>query len=396
MSRIVFAWEAGSGLGHILPHLSLIRALQSSGHEVVFIARDLGRSIGFLSPLGVKCFQAPLRFEPIHGMVQVPCTYAHILHNMGFDCPHLLWGMTQGWRTLLKEIRPSLVILDHAPTALLACRTIGIKALLTGTGFVIPPIVSPFPNLRSRAHKDLAELENDESRILHVVNRVLKHFKYKALETLCELFAGIPTCLTSFPELDPYSAEREETRYYGVSTDGYGDAPQWPGHDGFKIFAYLKPSPLLPSLLGAISQQQFTSLVYIGQKNQHFAKMYTSPKLRFVPRPLNLANIGTQADAVVLNGTHNTTAQMLLAGKPIINHPLYLEQEITANSVKSLGAGEVYREKHAQSATSLLNDLVTCKNKKHNAFLFSRKHSNLYGGKRKDSINNFIIEKLNM
>ena len=47
-----------------------------------------------------------------------------------------------------------------------------------------------------------------------------------------------------------------------------------------------------------------------------------------------------ECDLALLNGEHGVTAEMLLAGKPIVQVPLNLEQEMTADSVARMGAGE--------------------------------------------------------
>ena len=44
---------------------------------------------------------------------------------------------------------------------------------------------------------------------------------------------------------------------------------------------------------------------------------------------------------MVLNGTHGSTAAVLLAGKPVVQLPIYLEQVVLARRTAALGAGRL-------------------------------------------------------
>ncbi len=40
MAKILFTWELGGGLGHVVPYLGVIAGLQHRGHRVAFALRD--------------------------------------------------------------------------------------------------------------------------------------------------------------------------------------------------------------------------------------------------------------------------------------------------------------------------------------------------------------------
>jgi UDP:flavonoid glycosyltransferase YjiC (YdhE family) len=52
-----------------------------------------------------------------------------------------------------------------------------------------------------------------------------------------------------------------------------------------------------------------------------------------------MERVAAECDLGILNGTHTTTANLLVAGKPTLHFPLYLEQHLTAQKVEELGAG---------------------------------------------------------
>jgi UDP:flavonoid glycosyltransferase YjiC (YdhE family) len=64
------------------------------------------------------------------------------------------------------------------------------------------------------------------------------------------------------------------------------------------------------------------------------------PTLHVAERRIDVAAASRECDLAVLNGGHGVTCEMLLAGKPVLAVPLVLEQQMTGDAVKRVGAGE--------------------------------------------------------
>ena len=95
-------------MGHMVPYIPLVNSLQAMGYEVNFILRDLSRVEGLLGRNGVTCLQAPTKTFPIAYPIRTPCTYAHILHNMGWSDLEALTGMVRhGGASMISSIPPS-------------------------------------------------------------------------------------------------------------------------------------------------------------------------------------------------------------------------------------------------------------------------------------------------
>src|SRR4030042_6983406 len=327
MAKIVFTWELGSGMGHVMPYLSIVKALHTKGHEIIFILRDLGQSKLISEMYRATFFQEPVKISPIINPIKEPLTYVHVLHNNGFNDLGVLNGMVEGWRALFNTIKPDLVIFDHSPTALLAARGYAFKKIHMGGGFTIPAHVYPLPNLRLWLKTDTEILQHDEDDILATINKLLHKLRLAPLNQITDLFAGDPQVLHTLKELDPYK-ERKNGNYYGAWIDPGGEKPLWPEGKGKKIFAYLKPFPTLPSLLTTLLKLKSPSIIYIDKLGDKLKKQFTSPTLRFADKPQDMSKILAQCDLAILNATLNTTINLLLAGKPALHLPLYLEQWI--------------------------------------------------------------------
>jgi UDP:flavonoid glycosyltransferase YjiC (YdhE family) len=80
-------------------------------------------------------------------------------------------------------------------------------------------------------------------------------------------------------------------------------------------------------------------LIYASGVDDALKNQFRSPNLRFADAPVNLVKAAAECDVAILNGTHGSAAAMLLAGKPTLHIPIFLEQGVTAQAVAKLGAG---------------------------------------------------------
>src|SRR5438445_13046775 len=132
MSRILYAWELGTGYGHLGSVLPLAVRLRARGHEVVFARRDLTPPERFLGRRGFALLQAPVWLSERRGL-DLPVSYAEMLANFGFLDRAGLTGMVKAWRQLYALVQPDLLVIDHAPTALLAVRGTGSPLVVIAT-----------------------------------------------------------------------------------------------------------------------------------------------------------------------------------------------------------------------------------------------------------------------
>jgi hypothetical protein len=194
------------------------------------------------------------------------------------------------------------------------------------------------PNLRTWLKIKRERLLREEDYVLGVMNRVLSRFKAPSLKRIGELFSEDHRVLMTYKELDPYGPRPNED-YWGTWTTPIGEDPVWPDVPGKRVFAYLKPFPALPSLLDLLHRLEAPTLAYIPGLSPKVREKYLSSSLHFVDGPLNMERVAAKCDLGILNGTHTTTVNLLMAGKPTLHFPLYLEQHLTAHRVEQLGAG---------------------------------------------------------
>lgn len=343
MATILLAWELGGGLGHCVKLAPLATALVERGHAVCFAARDVVTAQRVLQNSKVKFFQSPCLASRSAPSIRQPRTWPQVLDPVGFGSDEALRALVSTWRTLLKLIEPDVVVCEHAPSALLASRWTPARRVVLGTGFSVPPDVSPLPDLSPWLGRQELAAVSHEQELLQRVNCLLAADGLPTLDRLSQLYADADASfLMTFRELDHHAC-RKEAEYFGCWSLAGGTEPRWPPGDEPKVFAYLKSmaGPFrVEAALAVLRELPIRTLAYVPQASPAVLSLQ-SPSLRICREPLDAAAVVEQCELAVLNGTSGTATQCLLGGVPLVMVPLFLEQAAFSRRVVELGAGLV-------------------------------------------------------
>jgi UDP:flavonoid glycosyltransferase YjiC (YdhE family) len=341
VSRIVFAWELGGGLGHLAPFRPIAERLAARGHEVTLAVRDVERVNTVFDSRAVRVVQAPICVKTYGGLAEPPLNYAEILMRYGYLDAPLLGGLLRAWRGLLDLARADVVIADHAPTALLAARARGTPRALFGITFSVPPAVSPTPGMRSWVQVPRERLASSDASVLDAINRCLDG-QAPRLAALHEIFDGALRLYLGLPELDAYGP-RDPGDYLGLYTAVAAFRPvTWPEGEGPRIFVYLHADySHVEAALAALERSGARCFVYLlGGTPAHWQK-YQGPRLAFSAEPVNLDAAVADCDLYVGHGGSGAAMSVLRAGKPMLLLPSQLEQFLLASILEKLGVARL-------------------------------------------------------
>ena len=374
VSRIAYAWELGGGFGHIGPFLPLARALRQRGHDVqCVVARvDLARQLA-----GDDFAWIPAPVFPEALRQGSPLSYSDILLRFGYAQADELYGLVQRWRDIFRQTGAAIVVADHAPTAMLAARTLGLPVLLFSSAFCVPPRLQPLPAMRPWHALPSGTLEGLDGQVLCSINAVLQRFGQAPLQSVGQLFDVAEDSLLGFPELDHY-ADRGPARYWGnLPAAGGGATLRWPGQPGKRVFAYLRTESLhheaALSALVALGQPSF---VFFPEAPQGMIERHAAPHMAFSRDPIDLASAMRDADAGITYANLSTTTGLLLNGKPGLTLPVQLEQFLLARRVEEMGAGLlVHPEQGADDLPEKLRRILFDAEFAQNARAFARKYA---------------------
>ena len=269
-----------------------------------------------------------------------PLSYSDILLRFGYANGEDLLGLVVAWRELMRLTGAQAVLADHAPTAILAARTLGIPVVLFCSGFYVPPRQRPLPNMRPWMALPPGQLDALENQALASINAVLERFGQPPFGAVAQLFDVAEDTLLGFPELDHY-ADRGPARYWGNLPDaGVGDAPAWPALPGKRIFGYLRTGTRHhEAALAALHALGQPTIVFFPDAPPALLERYAAPHLVFSATPLDLAQTAREADAAITYASLSTATSFLLKGKPLLLLPGHLEQFLLARRVEEMGAG---------------------------------------------------------
>lgn len=336
---ILLATELGSGHGHLAPLRAAAEHLRTRGLRCVFAVHQPEAA----ESLRLHEFGPVLAAPQGHAgaeAVAVQASYASLLHNCGFHRATALGGRLRIWRTLMQLGDVRAVLVDHAPTALLAARSLGLPAATLGVGFSLPPLHAPFPAYPGRVAEP-AVLRGNEEKVLAVVQAALAAVGAAPLNDLQALFADVYTGLITYPELDHYGTERPQA-YLGLPDFSAGLRVNWMTSPAPpRVLAYLRPGPQLEPLLQALSDSPVQVLVRLMDIAAHTLSRYQRPGMVLTDQNIWLRQALESCDAFVCSGSHGAVAEALLAGKPCLLQHVHWEQRLLAEQVQRHGAGVV-------------------------------------------------------
>lgn len=358
MSRILLAWELGTGFGHLGPFLSLAPGLLGRGHELHVAAREITGACNAVGSLPVAVHQAPLCLNTYSGLQEPPLNFAEILMRYGYLDPPMLRAMIIAWRSLLRLTSADLLIADHAPTALIAARLSGIPYALIGTPFSVPPDTHPTPNMRPWLEVPAQRLADSDARVLAAINAVLPAGA-EPLAQISQLFSRAPRFFIGVPETDTYGTRADAT-YLGLAgTNTGGILPVWPASTGKRVFAYLRADyPHTDAAMKVLTGSGSRVIAYINGAGPAALQRYAGQGATVVSGRVDLEQLFRQTDLCVTHGP-GTTLVALRLGVPVLILPQHLENFLFAQTLQRIGVCGLLRpESDPREITGLLAEML--------------------------------------
>ncbi len=375
MASILYAWEFGANLGHVGAFMPFAKALRQAGHSLHWAVTQPAEVGAFLAGEDFTWLPAPVHPEVRRDTP--PLSYADILLRFGYADPGALFGLVGAWRELMRLTRPRLVLADHAPTAVLAARTLDLPVMLFSNGFTLPPRERPLPNMRPWITVPAQQLQALDDGACRAINSVLHSHGKAPIEYTAQLFDVTEETMVTFPELDHYP-QRGPARYWGsLPSAGHGNAVAWPAVAGPRLFAYLRRETIHhPQVLDALLQLQLPTLVFYPGIDPELRERLRAPHLVILDRPADIGQMAREADCAITYASLATTTAFLLAGKPVLLLPGHLEQFMLARRVEEIGAGRLVNPEQAPGdLRGIIADLLDNPSWRDNARGFAAKYA---------------------
>lgn len=375
MKRILIAFELGGNLGHLSRCIPIASALRDRGHQVMFAVRDTRSAAGLLPRYSLPFIQAPAPSNQARG-ARTLANYSEMLIDYGYGDTVGLTGLVSSWVELIRLFKADTLLVDHAPTALMASYVAGVPAIAIGNGFAIPPQTSPQPSIRPWENTPEERLIRADQQVNDAIGKVLTNLGASPI-SLTDLFKDI-SLLDTFPELDHFGP-REGGNYIGPVYAAVPDAPsvRWQNSGEFKVLAYLRPEVGgFSSAVDALRQCSGEVIAVIPGVLPQQARALASKKMRISTAPLSLPELLPETDLMVSYGGTGTVAQTLLAGIPQLIAAWHIEQHIASLRVESMGAGlAIGKERSRDVFSNAIEKLIAVPKYKQAAADFSKNYA---------------------
>lgn len=339
MARVLCAWELGGGTGHLYRLAAVARALRARGHEVTFAVRDLARAAPILGDDHAGVLQAPVWLRP--STLPPAANYAELLNRVGYLDAGPLATLIAAWARLLDSVAPDLLVADHAPTALLAARLRGLRRAAVGTGFAIPPPVSPLPSIQPWRRFARERLVRAEAEVLDRVNQAMGRLGGPRLDRLAGIFDGCAPVLCTFEALDHYGRREGGAPYFGpLESPAPRAEARWPEGDGPRVFVYYRARhPGFGALFEALAASGAMVLAVVDDADTATIRRYGTKGVAITRDHVDLAAAVRAARFAVCHAGHGAVAALLRAGCPVLMVPVVVEQAMLAYRATQAGLG---------------------------------------------------------
>lgn len=325
--KIGLAWDLGAGRGHAVRLATLARHVRESGHEPVLFARNL-RTMRAVLDVPARLLPAPHNdWIPRDA---APASWGDILWSeCGLHDETHAVAIALAWRDMLAMSEVEALLVDAAPLAHPAARSLGLRSVAIGTGFLVPPSGPPWPLFRTWEPDDDARRAQRDALLRQRVDALHRALDLPPQASLAD---GDAHALFTFAAFDHYVG-RNAVTYLGPML-GRGEIPHWPQGER-RVFLYLQPSyPHLAALHAALQQRtDLAVLAYFGGA-QAWAE---SSRLRIATQALDMRAVLAQAEIVIAHGG-NLAVAAAVHGLPTLLLPVQAETYITAKRIEARGA----------------------------------------------------------
>ena len=349
--RILLAWESGAGRGHIVTLRTVVDAL-GDGFDydaslcIMDHAAELEPVCSLVFP-GARLFVDPaVRGAP--GAVRT-ATWGEFLGDTGFLDPLFLATQVKWWQEVLAGRAIDMVVADYAPCALLAAQSMGIAAVIVGTGYGIPPQgLERFPVFLPE--HDLCLY--DEAEMVATINSALVPLGVPALVHLSDVYRRSHELVRTLDILDPYRGLRTLPLMPPVA-----DVARPAATPGDEVFVYFSTTELQDAgVVEAVTTLGLPVRAFCPGITPDLAARFVAAGIKLENRPVPVEQMAERSRLMVHSGQHGILCLGLAAGLPQVAIPQHLEQLYHARGCEKEGTGRVVES--ADRAPDRLRNII--------------------------------------
>jgi UDP:flavonoid glycosyltransferase YjiC (YdhE family) len=332
--RALIAWEIGGGRGHVVHLTTVAAALRWRG----FVCSAYLVHMGQASEIAAHCeFVREGPYYPYrepNEQLNPSSRYGDWLGLHHFGDAQVLRTAIENWRRLIDEHKPTVVVAEQAPGAILAARSLGVPVVHVGV-----PVTTPPPQMTSfppYLPDDGTPALYDERFLLEAMNEAITHYGLAPLSALPALYTADDEVVATLDLLDRYAEWRASPRVAPV-------VGEWnePGERlREEAFIYLSTWDRFdPIILTAIATIDIPKRVVIAGNAKLAVDLMRWQRTTVADKPLPPAEIARHARVLVHAGNHGMCCLGLRAGLPQVTLSGQPEHIFDGRQLANAGVG---------------------------------------------------------
>src|SRR5262249_39942477 len=208
--RALIAWEIGGGRGHVVHLTTVAAALRQRGYRCFAYLVHVGQAPE-IAPYCESVQEGPYYpYREPNEQLAPSSRYGDWLGLHHFDDPRVLRTAMENWRRLIDEHKPSVVVAEQAPGAILAARSLNVPVIHVGV-----PVTTPPPQMMSfppYIADDATPALYDERVLLEAMNEAIAAYGLPAFSALPALYTADDEVVATLDLLDRYGEWRASQR----------------------------------------------------------------------------------------------------------------------------------------------------------------------------------------
>ena len=331
-ARVLLAWEAGAGRGHLVTLKTVAEALGDGFAYDAALCRmqhadELKAICDLVFPSAYLQFDQRRRLAAGNPRT---ATWAEFLGDLGFADPAFLIRQIGWWITAIRARSSAVVIADFAPCALLAARALGLPAVCVGTGYSAPPSgMSEFPILIP----EISTRIYAEAELVDAVNIACRHFGMPRIDHFAEIYGASTQLPRTIAAFDPYTNWRT-----GPLLPPLNEGLTPPNDSAEEVFIYFSTNERDDAaLMGTIAGLGVPTRLHMPGIADELAATLSRAGVMVERQPLPIAEIAARSRLMVHAGQHGIMCMALGIGLPQVAFPRHLEHRYHAHRAQELG-----------------------------------------------------------
>jgi len=345
MKTVLLGWELGRHFGHITDLARIAASLEQYCKRFVFVLKETRHADlvirNTMSPeADIIILEMPGQIQKLKNPQKSRTgSRAEIFSHLLFPDKEYIRHELEGWRKILHNFSPGLVIADSAPYLVLAAKGF-FPVIAIGNGYTLPPKGKRLPRIEELDRTSAEEILAVENKTCQRINQVLDGSS--SIQYISDVFHGEESFVLTLSWLDPYNGFRDERVWPPLDVTPDIAQPDISLRPERSVYVYLPGRrPILQTIMRALIHSDLEVFVFLPDLEPGELEHVRKPNITVLEQPPSLPSILPRVRTFISHAGLGSATHGILTATPQLLLQSHSEQSITARRIAGLSMGFV-------------------------------------------------------